>query len=216
MHPNKRIEYVTWSLNTCILALTEISYLSKADSNEELQIINNHTFSFYRAALQYCFNLEYTKLIHVNENKNRPDRNVASIYLLNDSLKSIRPEFRDLHAENFDILQNISNAEFAKQQLELRDIKFAHSDGSSPLNNPFQIISLSNEEIQTGFEHLKLLKRVFDKCLRSFTNLSYDLQIPHSEDRTRNFIHNASIQRDFYFTNFNQAIREGFNIIGGK
>jgi hypothetical protein len=76
------LKYVQFSLLLCNEAYNEIWNITQTpNTNEEYNLVNGKPFSFYNVSLQYCFILEYTKLME--DDIRAEDKNVASLNRLN-------------------------------------------------------------------------------------------------------------------------------------
>lgn len=83
----ERFEHVYWSINLYNSSLTELLIVSDYTYNDsELQIVNSHTFNFYRVTLQYSFIMEYNKLLEKGNKDNK--QNISSLQKLNEAIYS--------------------------------------------------------------------------------------------------------------------------------
>lgn len=206
-----RYQYVYSSANLCNKSLTEIFYLSRTMSQEEVALINGPPFQFYRVSLQYCFNSEYNKLLENRRKISSQTNHISSIYYLNNSVLKIEGEkFNEVYQKNQSILQLVEHSTFRKKQLALRDKKFSHSDFHE-INNPFRIEGLATDEIGEVFEHLKIIYTVLNNCA-SFFDREYDCKVSYNDDRTSNFIKCVSVYKKYYHSHFFDAHKEGFGL----
>lgn len=152
------INPVYWSLHLCNVAISEIKILSvPRESMVELSLVNNHTFSLYRSTLQYCFVMEYCKLLETDDR--RRNHHVASLYRLNTKILHTKTTFKDIHMLNNSYLNEITNSKLCNSIKRLRDSKFAHSDKHA-VNKPFEIAGFSLNMVEEVFLHLKTMKMV--------------------------------------------------------
>ncbi len=197
------------SLYLCNDALSEISILSQpCKSKEELEFVNR--LRFYRATLQYCFNAEYTKLLEKKFKKNRPNNHSASLYFLNNLLlEDLGEKYIGTFENNARLLEQIELSDFYQKTLMLRDKKFSHKDLNDPNGN--FIIGLSDDDIETAIEHLKIMYQVLNNGA-FFFDITVQNKAPRKDSRTRNFIRNHSIYKQFYMKNHMQALEQGFSL----
>lgn len=210
----ERFHYVYLSATLCNEAVTEISFISHSVLNsEELKIANNHTFNFFRVALQYCFNSEYTKLLEKDQAKDRgkPTKHISSLFKLNEIIYEMRGEnFEQAYLLNKELLYGIINDNFFDTQLLLRNKKFSHSD-FFPGNDPLKIKGLTEFEVKTAFEHLIIMFKVINNCSNPF-NYTYSSHVPYKDERTLNFIKNQAVYKKYFYDNYAKAISEGYNL----
>src|SRR5699024_8659887 len=97
----ERLEQVHWSFYLYNRSLTELNLVTQERYNkEELNIVNSSTFNFYKVTLQYCFVMEYCKLLE-NKKKAKGKANVSSLHRLNELLyKELGDGFNDKYEEN--------------------------------------------------------------------------------------------------------------------
>jgi hypothetical protein len=196
------------TFNICNEAISEIWYLTQTPSTkEEKDIALNHTLHFYGAVLQYCFIMEYTKLLEKNDKSNKT--NIASIDKLNTKLSQANGStFENKYEENNQILIEIVNSALYIKIRELRDKKFVHADNSS-INDPLRIKGFTGEEMNEIFYHLNLILKVINNCIGVFGE-SYMPRIPHYDDRTANFVRYHAVYKKFYHDNLSEANIKGY------
>lgn len=200
--------YVQMSLNLSFTALTELSYLSKARSKEEVDLVSGPPFQFYAVTLQYMFVMEYAKLLE-KDYRRFPDQHFASLEKLSlKVLETIGSDYQALHEKNLEELEIIRGSDFFKAIRDKRDKKFGHTDGNFPAP-PMSISALTDEEISTGFEHINLLKEVNDRCTSPF---DYVFAFQHPDDRTDNFIKFGSVYKRYYYDHLAVAHQKGYTL----
>ena len=85
-------------------------------------IVNSHTFNFYRVTLQYCFIMEYIKLLEVGSKNNK--QHIASLTRLNEIINENNyNNFQKQFNENLQLLNEIKKSDFYKKIKPLRDKK---------------------------------------------------------------------------------------------
>src|ERR1043165_2227081 len=141
------ISYVQSSLYFSNEAFNEIWHITQTpNTKEEYDIVKGHPFSFYGIALQYCFIMEYTKLLDTNiSNENE---NVASLLKLNKQARDFLGDvFDQKYLENKKLLSEITNSDLYKRLKKLRNKKFVHAD-SDEINNPWKIEGFTSVQIE--------------------------------------------------------------------
>ncbi|TAE19288.1 MAG: hypothetical protein EAY72_00305 [Bacteroidetes bacterium] len=143
--------------------------------------------------------MEYCKLLEKGSKDNK--QNISSLnrlneIILNDSTK----DFQILYDQNVFLIERIKNSDFCKKIRNLRDKKFGHADNYE-LNQPFKIESFSTNDFENAFEHLQMIKIVFNN-FASIYDRQYDLEIPSRDDRTRNFIKRHAEYQAYYMKNY--------------
>ena len=195
-----RLAHIHWS--TCLYntSLTELKIISdETYTGEEIKIVNSHTFNFYRGTLQYCFIMEYCKLLESGSTKK--EQNISSLNKLNEIfLEKTTKDFHNRHYENIKLLEKIRGSNFYKKMKTLRDKKFSHADNDE-INEPFKFKAFITVDFENAFEHLRIIKIIFNNFGSVFGRI-YDLEIPSRDDRTRNFIKFQS-EYQTYFNNNN-------------
>ncbi len=209
MIDNPRFKDAHISLYLCNDALSEILILSEPRKNkEELDFVSS--LMFYRATLQYCFNAEYTKLLENKPNKKHPNNHSASLYLLNSLLlEELGDKYKHTFDDNTKLLEQIVSSDFGQKTLMLRDKKFSHKDLDDPHGS--SIIGLSDDETAIAIDHLGIMYRVLNNGAFYF-DATVQAQVPQQDSRTRNFIRNNAIYKQFYVKHYMQAIEEGFSL----
>ena len=187
-----------WSIYLFNSALSELKLLSVEVFNvSEVAIIKSRTISFYKVTLQYCVILEYTKLF--DKLSNNKKENNSSLFKLIYKISLVSASFKNKYEENLKKLNSIKETEFFVKMKAFRDKKFAHSDFDNN-NLPFNFKSFSNDDFSQGFCHLEIVKEILDDCSSIF-NYHYGLNMPHKDNRTKNFIQNQAKYKDFYRNN---------------
>jgi hypothetical protein len=195
----ERFNHVYWSIYLYNLSLSELKIVSNTEYNQsELQIVNSHTFNFYKTTLHYCFIIEYNKILE----KGRKDKNqnISSIIQLNDIVYSLNNNsFSEKYIQNMESISKLKSSTFYEKIRNLRDKKFAHADNVD-INIPFTIIDFSKDDFMNGFNHLSILKKILDNLTKPY-NFECHLRIPNWDDRTANFIKFHAEYRNFYLKN---------------
>jgi hypothetical protein len=202
----ERLEHVYWSIYLYNSSLTELQIISDFTYNEaELKIVNSHPFDFYRVTLQYCFVMEYNKLLE----KGRADnsQNISSLYKLDDCMvTTFGKAFQLSSSRNSVELSNLKASKFYGKMRDLRDKKFAHADNHE-VNIPFKVKGFRTEDFHEGFKHLAVIKQILQSYTEVF-GFEYDLPIPHRDNRTENFIRFHADYQEYYFKNYLAAKAE--------
>jgi hypothetical protein len=198
-----RLTHIHWSTYLYNTSISELHVISdEVYSKNEIKIVNSHTFNFYRVTLQYCFIMEYNKLLEKGNRGN--DQNISSLNRLNDILLEVNPiTFMTHYKENSDLIQNIKDSDFYLKIRTLRDKKFGHADNDE-INKPFKFESFVSRDFDNAFRHLRMIKTIFNS-FASIYNRQYDLEIPSREDRTRNFIKFHADYQTYYMKNYMDA-----------
>lgn len=204
----KLISYVQSSLYFCNEAFNEIWHITQTpNSKEEYDIVSGHPFGFYGVALQYCFIMEYTKLLHPNS-KNE-NENVASIPRLNKcAMDLLRHTFRLKYDENKRLLKCLQTSELYLRLKDMRNKKFGHSD-SDEINNPWKVEGFTGKQIEEIKNHINVLLKVFNNILEVVKDSSFAL---HNDTRTANFIRFHAKYKQYYYKNYIKALEEGFGL----
>lgn len=202
-HIKNRLEQIHWSIYLYNASLSELLILSdEIFTEDEIKIVNNHTFKLYRVTLQYCFIMEYCKLLEKGNKKN--DNNISSLNRLNEILLNQNTKnFQDLYEVNLSLIENIKNSDFYDKVKKLRDKKFGHSDNDK-INKPFTIKGLCKEDFENGFKHLKMIKEILNSFGKIYGR-TYNLEIPSEEKRTKNFIKFQTKYKKYYMKNYLSA-----------
>jgi hypothetical protein len=202
------VSYVQSSLYFCNEAFNEIWCITQTpNSEEEYKLISGHPFKFYGISLQYCFAMEYNKLLDPNSSKE--NENVASLIRLNNSVNEfIGDQYKLKYFENKKILSEIRKSEIYIWLKDLRNKKFGHADSHS-INNPLKIAGFSGKQIEEIASQLKILLNIANN---SFDVLGYGHFIIHHDDRTANFIRYHAIYKQYYYKNFIKAANEGYRL----
>lgn len=195
-----RFSHIYWSTELYNRSLTELHMITDLDYNDsELEIVDSHPFDFYRVTLQYCFIMEYCKLLE--EGNTGKKEHICSLNQLNEVIYRLygRPfeaKYQDTKTKLFDI----KATEVYKDFKTLRDKKFAHAD-KNKINVPFNIKGLDSSKINQGFVQLETIREILLNC-SSIYDIEYDIQIPHRDNRTENFIRYQAKYKESYFKNF--------------
>lgn len=205
----EKFEQVYWSIYLLNSTLTELQIISDYDYNEkELSIVNSYTFSLYKVTLQYCLIMEYTKLFEEEkEARKNKKQHISSLFKLNEALSKYEKSFELKFVENIEKLNVLKSSDFFTHIKDLRDKKFAHSD-SHEKNVPFNVKGFRPKDFEDGFYHLTVIKEILDNCSSKF-DFEYALEIPHSDNRTKNFISYHAKYKDYYLKNYLKATQEG-------
>jgi hypothetical protein len=196
----ERFEHINWSVYLYNSSLSELQIISDYVYNSsELQIVNSSTFNFYRVTLQYCFIMEYNKLLEKGSKDNK--QNISSLQKLNETIFSLKGNsFKNRFLENEEKLLNLKKSDFYEKLKKLRDKKFAHADHHD-INVPYKINGFNSDELKEGFLHLQVIKEILINCTTIF-DFECRIQIPNDDDRTENFIRDQAEYADYYFSNF--------------
>jgi hypothetical protein len=202
------ISFVQSSLFFSNEAFNEIWHITQTpNSKEEYDITVGHPFSFYGITLQYCFVMEYTKLL--DKKSSKENQNVASLLRLNEStLNYLGDVFRPKYLENEKLLNNINSSELCMRLKNLRNKKFGHADNNE-INNPWKIEGFTGEQILEIRGQMEVLLTVFNNIFGAVSDASFAL---HNDDRTANFIRFHAKYKQYYFKNFKRAMEEGYGL----
>jgi len=217
MEKIENFSYVQMSCRLAFIALTELGYLTKERSQDQIGIVESHTFQYYKISMQYMFVMEFTKILEA-DTKDRiyskrkweddENQNFSSLQKLSRRIKdSLGASFASKHEENKQILEEVRRSEFYNYIKTLRDKEFAHTNGNK--ENPLNIISFSTEKIMEAFKSMEMVKRVLNNCTSGY---NYDFFFDYQDRRTDNFIAYHALYKSFYDKHLNQAINEGFHI----
>lgn len=206
---NNRFDHIYWSIYLYNTSLTELYFISEVPYNKsELQIVNSHPFDFYRITLQYCFIMEYNKLLEPGSKTS--GQNISSLYQLNEAIYELKGKtFVESYKKNELKLAEIKFSNFCEQIKKLRDKKFAHADNHE-VNIPFRVEGFKTADFEDAFEHLQIIKAFLLNCTIIF-DFEYDLAIPNRDDRTQNFIKYHAEYKDYYFKHYMEAMSEKFS-----
>ena len=140
-----RLEQIHWSTYLYNTSLSELEILSdEIYIDDEIKIVNSHTFKFYRVTLQYCFIMEYCKLLEKGEKRN--EKHISSLNRLNEILLNDNAmNFQNSYEVNLSLIENIKKSEFYNKIKTLRDKKFGHADNDE-INKPFNMKGLCKED----------------------------------------------------------------------
>jgi|SRR5688572_5903695 len=202
------ISHVQSSLYLLNEACNEIWHITQTpNTKEEYDIVSGHPFSFYGVALQYCFIMEYAKLLDSNSSKE--DENVASLYRLNNCVNEfLGEEYQTKYLENKKLLNEISKSELCIRLKKLRNKKFGHADNDS-INNPLKIEGFTGEQIVQIKDQLRLILKIANNSIIAATKASFML---NDDSRTANFIRYHAKYKQYYFKNFIKAAEEGYGL----
>lgn len=202
------ISYVQSSLYFSNEAFNEIWHITQTPSSkEEYDIVSGHPFSFYGITLQYCFVMEYTKLLDTNSSKE--NENVASLLKLNESAKDfLGDSFEPKYLENKKLLKEITNSDLYKRLKKLRNKKFGHAD-SDKINNPWKIEGFTGVQIEEMRSQIEVLLNIFNNIFGAVSDANFGL---HDDDRTANFIRYHAKYKQYYYKNFIKAMEEGYGL----
>jgi hypothetical protein len=195
-----RLDQIYWSIYLYNTSLSELQILTdEIFTEDEIKIVESHTFKFYRVTLQYCFIMEYCKLLEKGNIKN--DTNISSLNRLNEILLKDNPKnFKDIYEVNLSLIEKINKSNFNDKIRKLRNKKFGHADNDE-INKPFNIKGFSKEDFENGFKTLKMIKEIFNN-FGTLYGLTYSIEIPSEEKRTRNFIKFHTKYQTHYMKNY--------------
>lgn len=200
--------YVQMSLVLAFNALTELGFLNKTRSKEEVEMVMGPPFRYYGVTLQYMFIMEYVKLLERNSLR-FPTQHFASLEKLSlKVLDTVGLDFQLLHNENIAELETIRNTDFFKMIRERRDKKFGHTDGNYSID-PMSMSGLSEDDLTTASEQLAELKKINDRCTGPF---GYEFVFQHPDDRTDNFIKFTSVYKRYFYAHYFDALKEGYHL----
>lgn len=202
------LKYVQFSLLLCNEAFDEIWNITQTPSiKEEYDLVNGKPFSFYGVALQYCFIMEYTKLME--DDLRAEDKNVASLNRLNRAVSELAGNKYDtIFNENSELLSEIRKSILHEKFLALRNNRFGHS-GDHPVNPPFEIAGFTAEQIIEMGKHVKIFLKIANNCLATSSAMTL---IVANDDRTANFIRYHAKYKQYYYENFMKAEQEGYGL----
>jgi len=170
-------------------SLTEIYHLSNP---EEKSLLERHPFAFYRGALEYCFNAEYTKLTERKFDSKRPQENIASIYRLNEATIDYTGDFQEQYEINRKAFNELAKSDFFKRQWALRNDKFSHAEASGN-NRIFKDFELNTAEIKEGFSQLQVLLDISQTCSITVKHYVQRFYLPDIDTRTRDLFKTLSV-----------------------
>ena len=201
----KIIPYVQTSLHLCKESLSELLYITQSARSEyEISIVSGRPFNFYGITLQYCFIMEYTKLL---EQKFGTDQNnVASLFRLVNSIKNLGKEFEVGATENKHILSGLVKSLLFEKLKKLRNKKFGHAE-IHEINDPMKIRGLTGREMEEMVRQMEIMLSVANNC---FGSIGYNKLLIVSDDRTKNFIKYHAVYKQYYHDNFPKAYSEGY------
>ncbi len=207
MNPEiENFSFVQASLHWTFMAITEIGFLNKARSVQEIELINSPPFTFYRISLHYMFTMEYMKLMESN-NDRYPNNHIASLEKFSDAVCKEVIDFVELHNQNLQVLKSIRSSDFYTKLKGDRDKKFGHAD--SDYQEYFSFRSFSDNEIETAITQLNMFKSIMDNCTSIFDS---EFVFQHIDPRTDNFIRFHARYKDYYFNNYFDAIAKGYGL----
>jgi hypothetical protein len=200
--------YVQMSLVMSFNALTELEYLNKTRSKEEVEMLMMPPFQFYAVTLQYMFVMEYVKLLE-RDYIRFPLQHFASLEKLSIKvLETIGAAYQLRHDQNMAELETIRQTDFFTMIRERRDKKFGHTDGNYPAN-PMGISGLTDNDLNLAAQQLSLLKAINDRCTAPF---DYEFVFQHPDNRTDNFIKFTAVFKRYYFDNYFDANQKGYHL----
>ena len=206
---NKLTSHALSSLYLCNKAFNEIWNITQAPStSEELKLVSSPPFNFYSVALQYCFIMEYSKLLDTN--LSHEDKNVASLFKLNNSANEfLGEEFKIKYIENKKLLNELNKSDLGAKLKKLRDKKFGHADNDESINIPLKIEGFSSDQITEIKNHLRVLLRIVNNILVYVAKSSFGL---NDDNRTANFIRHHAKYKQYYYDNYKRAMEEGYGL----
>jgi len=202
------ISYAQSSLYFANEAFNEIWHITQtANTKEEYDIVAGHPFGFYSIMLQYCFIMEYTKLLDTNASNE--NKNVASLLKLNESTKDFPGGVFELkYLENKRLLNDITNSDLYKRLKKLRNKKFGHADNDK-INDPWKIEGFAGVQIEEMRTQIGVLLKVLNNVLGAVSDANFGL---HDDDSTANFIRFQAKYKKYYFKNYMKAMEEGYEL----
>ena len=202
------LKHVQFSLLLCNEALNEILNITQTpNTNEEHDLVNGKPFSFYGVTLQYCFIMEYTKLME--DDLRTEDKNVASLNRLNRAVNElVGSKYDNIFNEKRGLLGEIRKSILHEKLLALRNNKFGHS-GNHPINSPFKIAGFTGEQIIEMGKHIKIFLKIANNCFGASSATTLGIA---NDDRTANFIRYHAKYKQYYFKNFIKAEEEGYGL----
>lgn len=205
---NKLISYVQSSLYFCNEAFNEIWHITQTpNTKEEYDIVKGRPFGFYGIALQYCFIMEYTKLL--DPKKSDENENVSSLFKLNNEVKEFLGDSYEIKfLKNRKLLNEISKSDLCIRLKNLRNKKFGHSDDHT-IYDPWKIEGFTGEQIVEIGKHVKLLLEIANNCFAAASDMSFGL---YNDDRTANFVRYHAKYKQYYYKNFLKAEQEGYGL----
>lgn len=188
-------EPMSSSLSFCNKALSELNLIENViHTDGENDILNNHTFAFYKLSVKYCFNNEYCK-IFANKIHDESANSASIIHINNYLHQKLGNEFESAFIINIQLLSSIAESSFFKNQLLLNQ----KNEVGCTINQ------LNYKEVQTGFQHLNTAAKVIKNCMSHF-DLDYNLAIPNINTSTINFVMDHSVFKKFYLDNHLRAL----------
>jgi len=197
---DRRTKYPFLTANLCNNAVSELFCLDTKHYDPKAgYLLSSFTIRFFRAALQYMFNAEYCKLFELEDN--RRTSHVSSLVKLNNyHSKILGKKFGPYFHKNEELLNGVLDSEFYQLQRDLRDTKFAHSDIAE--KNNFTIAALTDDEIETAFNHLRVALEIINNCHAIFDR-SYFFFVPNKLTTTQNFVKQHTEYQEFFFKEAN-------------
>src|SRR5690606_844881 len=122
MEKIENFSYVQMSCRLAFIALTELGYLTKERSQDQIGIVESHTFQYYKISMQYMFIMEFTKLLEPDTKDRRlrkteawedyESQNISSLEKLSRRINdSLVMAFEYKHDENKKVIGEISYSE---------------------------------------------------------------------------------------------------------
>jgi hypothetical protein len=204
---NQLVSYAQSSLYLCNEAFNELWHITQTPvTKEEHDIAAGHPFRFYEVVLQYCFVVEYTKLLDARTSG--PNEN-ASLFKLNvTALDFLGDKFNFEYLKNEKALNEINKSELFYRFKKLKDKKFGLSEGHE-INNPPGMKDLTGEQMEETKLQIEILLKVFNVILGKVNDTRFWL---YNDDRTGNFIRYHARYKQYYFKNLRMATSEGYGL----
>jgi hypothetical protein len=219
----ERFNHIKSSVVITGIAINELYNLQRnyANNSAVKEIIDNPTFSLFRASLSYMISNEFSKIFDDNEKNGSPK--LSSIYVLNKYLpkkyqEMISEKYKDLVSEKYKesdpkhpVNKIISDVK------EYRDKSHAHSD-KHILNKPLSILVYSREQLAKMNNKLNIVNDVLnDLSQNSIDNIfgeptTYNLLRNFDSNTTVNFIKFTALARRYYNDNSIDAMNKGYFI----
>jgi hypothetical protein len=204
--PIPNIAYVQFSLSMASRSLVEMNFILNPENEDQGKLVKTHTFRYYLVSLQYVFLMEIIKLYEKSSTR-YPDNNHASIEKASEALNVLDSGFGKLHLQILNSINTIRQSSLFVYLKDLRDKKFAHTDGQTNLD-PLSLPILDPTQAK---ECMVLL----DETNAIWANITQHLGYTFGqnvETRTRNFIRYHSVYKKYFRDNFCDAHNRGYSL----
>jgi hypothetical protein len=204
------ISYVQSSLYLCNEACNELWHITHIPATkEEYDIVSGPPFRFYEVTLQYCFVMEYARLLDTKQPK--LNENSSSLFRLNISVFDfLGDKFNVAYLKNEKILDGIIKSELFIRFKKLRDKKFG-LPGQDEGENAREIQDFTGEQLEETKLQIETLLNVFNVILLKVKGKGASFLL-HNDDRTGNFIRYQARYKQYYFKNLRTATSEGYGL----